>query len=177
MVSIRKTSDVYFFTATNLKWIKLLEDEEHKNIVINSLQFLSDNKRIKVLGFVIMPNHLHLIWQILTPHKSADVQRDFLKYTPQQIKFSLIKKDSILLDDIVVNAKDRRYQLWERNPFWFELDNTVTLLQKLNYIHNNPLQEKWLLATCAENYLFSSAQFYKLENRNFDFLVHYSVVM
>ncbi len=54
MVSIRKTSDVYFFTATNLKWIKLLEDDEHKNIVINSLQFLNDNKRVKVLGFVIL---------------------------------------------------------------------------------------------------------------------------
>ena len=47
MVSIRKTSDVYFFTATNLKWIKLLENDEHKNIVIGSLQFLSDNKRVK----------------------------------------------------------------------------------------------------------------------------------
>jgi len=44
-------------------------------------------------------------------------------------------------------------------------------------VHNNPLQEKWLLATCAEDYLFSSAQFYKLENRNFDFLAHYSEVM
>lgn len=47
-VSFRKNSAVYFFTATNLKWIKLLEDDEHKNIVINSLQFLSDNKRVKV---------------------------------------------------------------------------------------------------------------------------------
>ena len=173
MVSIRKTSDIYFFTATNLKWIKLLEDDDHKNIVINSLQFLSDNKRIKVIGFVIMPNHIHIIWQIVSPHKNADVQRDFLKYTAQQIKFNLIKKDSILLDDIVVNAKDRRYQLWERNPLWFELDNTVTLLQKLNYIHANPLQEKWLLAISEEDYLFSSAKFYKLENRNFNFLVHY----
>ena len=177
MVSIRKTSDVYFFTATNLKWIKLLEDDEHKNIVIDSLQFLSDNKRVKVLGFVIMPNHIHLIWQILAPHKNEDVQRDFLKYTAQQIKFSLIKKDSVLLDDILVNAIDRRYQLWERNAFWFEIDNTVTLIQKLNYIHNNPLQEKWLLANCAENYFFSSAKFYLQEQLNFNFLVHYLDVM
>jgi REP element-mobilizing transposase RayT len=177
MVSIRKTSNVYFFTATNLNWIKLLEDDAHKNIVINSLKFLSDNGRIKVLGFVIMPNHIHLIWQILTPHKNEDVQRDFLKYTAQQIKFSLIKKDSPLLDDILVNAKDRRYQLWERNPFWFELDNTDTLLQKLNYIHNNPLQTKWQLADCAEDYPFSSARFYKTNNSTFDFLVHYIALM
>ena len=177
MVSIRTTSDVYFFTATNFKWIKLLEEDEHKNIVIDSLQFLSDNKRVKVLGFVIMPNHIHLIWKILAPHKNEDVQRYFLKYTAQQIKFSLIKKNSVLLDDILVNAIDRRYQLWERNAFWFEIDNTVTLIQKLNYIHNNPLQKKWLLANYAENYYFSSAKFYIQEHLNFNFLVHYLEVM
>ena len=134
MVSFRQTSNIYFFTATNLNWNKLLENNEHKNIVINSLKFLSDNKRVKVLGFVIMPSHIHLIWQILEPHKKEKVQRDFLKYTAQQIKWKLINSNSPLLDVIRVNVKDRRSQIWERNPFWFELDNTDTLLQKLNYI-------------------------------------------
>lgn len=86
--------------------------------------------------------------------------------------------DSKLLDDIVVNAKDRIYQLWERNAFWFELDNDTTLLQKLNYIHNNPLQEKWQLAENAEDYLFLSAAFYySNNNNNFNFLVHYNEIM
>ena len=69
-----------------------------------------------------------------------------MKYTAQQIKFNLIKNNSPLLDDIRVNAKDRNSQIWERNPLLFALDNTDTLLQKLNYIHNNPCKEKWLLA-------------------------------
>lgn len=177
MVSFRKNSDIYFFTATNLNWLKLLEEDEHKHIIINSLRFLSENGRAKILAFVIMPNHIHLIWQIVAPHKKEDVQRDFLKYTAQQIKFNLVKMDSKLLDDIVVNAKDRIYQLWERNAFWFELDNDTTLLQKLNYIHNNPLQEKWQFAENAENYLFSSAAFYHSNNNKFNFLVHYNEIM
>ncbi len=111
-----KHPDIYLFTATNLNWIKLLEEDENKNIVINSLKFLTDNKRVKVFGFVIMPNHIHLLWQILEPHKTENVQRDFLKYTAQQIKWNLVNKDSPLLDEIKVNAKDKRYQLWERNP-------------------------------------------------------------
>ncbi len=79
MPSIRKESNVCFFTATNLNWVKLLEEDGHKKIVINSLKYLSDNKRVKVLAFVIMPNHIHLIWEILAPHKTENVQRDFLK--------------------------------------------------------------------------------------------------
>ena len=177
MPSIRKESNVYFFTATNLSWIKLLEEDEHKNIVINSLKFLSDNKRVKVIAFVIMPNHIHIIWQILEPHKNENIQRDFLKYTAQQIKFSLINKDSPLLDAIRVNAKDRKYQLWERNPNWFALDNTDTLLQKLNYIHNNPCQAKWLLAEKSEDYKYSSARYYILDDKEFDFLISHKDIM
>ena len=177
MVSFRKTSSVYFFTATNLNWIKVLEEDKHKTIIINSLNFLSENKRVRVLGFVIMPNHIHVIWQILEPNINSDVQRDFLKYTSQQIKWNMVNTDSPLLDDIRVNAKDRRYQVWERNPLWFELDNTATFLQKLNYIHNNPCQEKWLLAEKPEDYKHSSASFYLLNSKEYDFLMRYDEIL
>ena len=177
MVSFRTSTDLYFFTATNLYWIKLLEDSTHKNIIIESLSFLCKERRVKVLGFVIMPNHIHLIWYILAPHKRSNVQRDFLKYTAQQIKFNLIKMDSPLLDDIVVRAKDRVCQIWERNSLSFELDNTETLIQKLNYIHNNPVQEKWSLASLPGEYYFSSAKFYETGTDDFGFMTHFSEII
>ena len=34
------------------------------------------------------------------------------------------------------------------------------LLIKLNYIHNNPLQERWSLCEKVEDYRFSSAKYY-----------------
>ena len=70
-----------FFTATIYEWIRVLEFEETKEIVLNSLSFLVKNKRAKVFAFVIMDNHIHLIWQVLDGHEVADVQRDFLKYS------------------------------------------------------------------------------------------------
>lgn len=177
MRSFRTSSNLYFFTATNLFWIKILEDPTHKNIVIESLRFLCEDNRVKVLGFVIMPNHIHLIWHILSPHNRSDVQRDFMKFTAQQIKFNLIKMDSPLLNDILVRDRDRMYQIWERNPLQFELYNTETLIQKLNYIHNNPVQEKWMLAASPEEYYFSSAKFYATGLDDFGFITHFSEVM
>jgi REP element-mobilizing transposase RayT len=38
-----------------------------------------------------MINHIHLIWHIQPDHKKEDVQRDFLKYTAQQVKADLEK--------------------------------------------------------------------------------------
>ena len=66
-----------FFTATMLEWKKLLAPDKYKDIIIDSLRFHVANKRIKLYGFVIMPNHLHLIWQMMDSIKQSDVQRDF----------------------------------------------------------------------------------------------------
>ncbi len=50
-----------YFTATINKWDPLLADDSYKDIIIGSLQFLSNKKRIESNAFVIMNNHLHLI--------------------------------------------------------------------------------------------------------------------
>ena len=57
-----------FFTATILEWKHLLEDDYMKDIIIESLSFLGKDGRVIIYGFVIMPNHIHLIWQIQDTH-------------------------------------------------------------------------------------------------------------
>jgi putative transposase len=81
-----------FITVTCLEWTTLLEEDRFKDIIVNSLSFLSENKRVTVYSFVIMCNHFHLIWQMLGNHKREAVQRDFLKYTAQQILKILLKE-------------------------------------------------------------------------------------
>ena len=34
-----------------------------KLIVINSMEWLVQNKLVEIYGYVIMPNHIHLLWQ------------------------------------------------------------------------------------------------------------------
>ena len=162
-----------FFTATILEWKPLLQEDTYKEIILSSLRFLVDNNRIAVYGFVIMPNHIHLIWHIAEGHKREEVQRDFLKYTAQQIKWNLMKSNPALLEHFRVNAKDRIYQIWERNPLTVDIYTGKVLLQKLNYIHNNPLQDKWRLCTLPEAYPWSSARFYHTGMDTHGMLTHY----
>ena len=162
-----------FFTATILEWKHLLKNDKYKDIIIESLRFLVKNGRVKVYSFVIMPNHMHLIWQIQAGHKRDNVQRDFLKYTAQQIRFDMRANYSQWLKEFEVNAKDRRHQFWERNPLSIDLYSREVVYQKLRYIHANPIQEKWKLANIPEEYWFSSARFYELGVDDFGFLTHY----
>jgi putative transposase len=165
--------DVYFFTATILEWQKLLKPDKYKQLIMDSLRFLVENKRIYLYGFVIMPNHIHLLWRMQEGHDERDVQRDFLKFTAQQIKFDLIANHPKVLPFFKVEEKSRQYRFWESKPYISTMYKKEVFEQKLNYIHNNPLQEKWQLVSKAEDYHFSSARFYLQNTDNWGFITHY----
>ena len=94
-----------FLTVTCLEWAHVLKEDRFKDIVIDSLRFLSKEKRVQVNGFVIMSNHFHLIWQMLGDHKRDDVQRDFLKFTSQQILKILRNEKSEMQKELLVELK------------------------------------------------------------------------
>ncbi|MEQ8927882.1 MAG: transposase [Fulvivirga sp.] len=119
-----------------------------------------------------MNNHIHLIWQVRQAHQLNNVQRDFLKFTAQQFRFDLINKGASTLKDFKVKLKDRRYQFWKRASLNVPLYSTKVFEQKLDYIHQNPVKEG--LAKLPENYRYSSASFYLLDDVRYDFLTHYS---
>jgi len=96
-----------FVTVTCLNWAPVLAGREHKEIVMNSLRFLVKEERVRVSAFVLMDTHFHLIWQVMGEHTREDVQRDFLKFTSQQILKNLRNQNSPLLNDLLVEAKDR----------------------------------------------------------------------
>jgi len=159
-----------FFTATNLEWKKGLEKDEYKEVVIRSLRFLVESKRIILYAFVIMPNHLHLIWQMQAGIKRENVQRDFLKFTSQRIKDRIALNEPELLSQFLVNAKDRKYQLWERNPLTVDLWSEKVMIQKIRYIHENPVRKGF--CNYPHDYKYSSALLYHTGIDNWGFLTH-----
>jgi putative transposase len=163
----------HFFTATILDWNNLLTDDRMKEIIVSSLRFLVKDGRIKVYGFVLMPNHVHVIWQIQDKYEKSKVQQSFLKYTAQQMKFLLLQNDEKELETYKVKACDREYQFWERNPLSIDLWSRPVFLQKLNYVHKNPTTPRWKLCQCPEEYKYSSAYFYETGKDVFEFLTHY----
>lgn len=164
---------ILFFTATILDWKPLLKSDDRKTIIMDSLKFLASNKRIFLYGFVIMPNHIHLLWRMQENHALKDVQRDFLKFTAQQIKFQIIDSDALKLAPYKKEAKDRQYQFWQRNSYNKRIYNRTVFEQKLDYIHANPLQQKWKLAKYPEDYFFSSAKYYIDNIDEWGFITHY----
>jgi putative transposase len=159
-----------FITITCLGWKYVLDDPRFKKIILDSLRFLTQKKKIHVYAFVIMTNHMHLIWQMCGEYERQNIQRDFLKYTAHQILRILKSEQAAMFKRLQVDAMDREYQLWERNSLSIPLYSHGVFLQKLNYIHRNPVAA----GMCAkeEEYQWSSAAFHRGGN-DFGFLVSY----
>ncbi|MEM8894467.1 MAG: transposase, partial [Bacteroidota bacterium] len=93
----------------------------------------------------------------------------FLKYTAHQFK-KMLDADELL--KYRVDAPNKQYEFWQRDPLAVELYSPDIVYQKLDYIHNNPLSGKWNLAEDPIKYEYSSAAFYELGSKRFNYLKH-----
>jgi len=162
---------IEFFTATCLNWQPLLHNEERKDILMNSLKFMVDDGRIWLYGFVLMPNHIHLMWRRRELWVKKSTEQNFLKFTAQQIKFKMLDAGSEELENYRSTQYDREYHFWERRPFKATMYNRKVARQKIDYMHNNPVKAN--LCRFPEEYKYSSARFYMLNRSEWGFITHY----
>jgi putative transposase len=76
----------------------------------------------------------------------------------------------------LVVATDRQYNIWLRDPLAIKIFNLQMLVQKLDYMHLNPLQPHWLLCNHPAAYQFSSAVFYEQQMDEFKILTNFGEV-
>jgi len=171
--SFLEYNKTYFWTCTIKDWKKLLGSDLYKEIVINTLKKLVKQGLIEIYGFVIMPNHIHLILKLIKPNGKEKPSSSFLKETAHELRKDLIRCRPEALKYFRVFEADRSYRIWQRDSLAIETFSKWVLEQKLNYIHNNPLQERWNLAKDPVDYRWSSATFYERGFDEFNMLTDY----
>ena len=78
--------EVFFWTATIINWQHLLREDRFKEVIIQSLRTLSVRGLAEIFVFVIMPNHIHLIWPKIALNGKETVKASFLKFTAHAFK-------------------------------------------------------------------------------------------
>ncbi|HZY35056.1 MAG TPA: transposase [Mucilaginibacter sp.] len=167
---------IYFYTVAILNWEHLLKTEKFKQIVLNSLIHLVEKEKLIVYGFVIMPNHLHIIWENKAMNGRELPTESFMKFTGHAFLHELKRTNDPLLEQFKVDRYSRKHQFWQRNGLPIIMFDRKILEQKLDYIHFNPLQSHWNLVTDPNDYYYSSCSFYEQEDKRFSWLTHYADV-
>lgn len=168
----------WFVTFTCFKWISLFEISNSYDLIYSWLRLIRED-RAEVLAFVIMPNHVHLLLQLRSHEVNLNIM---LSNAKRFMAYELVKRleekgQHDLLQilskgcSIREAAKGQLHKVFEPS---FDAKPVYTedfLLQKLNYIHHNPVKGKWNLSSDYVDYQHSSAAFYETGAR------HQSVVI
>jgi putative transposase len=168
--SYHTTNKIYFFTATIHKWLPLLTQENNQQLIIDYLKKLCHEGYLTVYGFVLMPNHVHIIWQQNKLNGKETPQGSFLKYTAHEFLKKL--KTSAQSHLYEVNAANKKHEIWQRDSLSVEIYSRAVAIQKLRYIHFNPVSGKWQLSKDDLGYYYSSARFYETGVDEFGFLTN-----
>ncbi|MDZ4793237.1 MAG: transposase [Bacteroidota bacterium] len=165
-----RLGEIYFWTSTINSWQKLLWSDIYKDVVISSLEYLSDQRKVDVFAFVVMPNHLHLIWRMLDLNGKEMPQGSFLKYTAHKFRKMLYREDRQKLISFQVDSERKEHEFWQRDPLAIPLYTKKVAYQKLDYVYSNPIAGHWQLVTDPGDYKYSSARYYEMGIKNFSFL-------
>jgi len=171
--SYMDVNHAYFFTLTIENFTHLLQHDKLKEIIIESWQYLTAQKLIEIYAYVIMPNHLHVLWRMLADNGKESAAGSFSKYTAHRFRKYLLHTQPLLLQQFAVVKRDRSHQFWKRDPLAVPITGENIFLQKMEYIHHNPTDDKWKLCTYPEEYRWSSARFYADGTDEFGIVKHF----
>jgi REP element-mobilizing transposase RayT len=155
---------VIYTTSTVIGWQSILLDPEIIVILMDAWKFLVDSQRISLYSFVIMPNHIHWMYEVYSPYENGQIKHSFLSYTSKKILEILSENKDIFY----VEKSNRMFQIWKSPSLSVEIFSKDFYYQKLNYIHNNPVKAD--LCSSPEEYLYSSALSYLSKEAKFPFL-------
>ena len=166
-----KTDKAYFLTLTVVNWADVFSRKNHRDAIIESLKYCQKHKGLNLFAYVIMTNHIHLIANANEPFLLKDVMRDFKKFTAkkiiEQIREEPESRREWLLSIFMINAagskKHSEYKFWQEGNHAIELYREKFVWNKVNYIHNNPVEAGFVKE--PQDWLYSSARnYYGLES-------------
>jgi len=150
----------HFITSTVVEWIPVFTSSIYCDVVIQSLKFCREQKGLKLYGFVIMDSHIHLV---AFAENLSQVMKEFKSYTATRLIKSLENNGNkrVLNDMAFFKGRDKtssQHQFWQEGYHPQAVTTEEMLLQKLEYIHNNPVRRG--LVERPEYWRYSSAANY-----------------
>jgi len=139
-------------------------------LFLQALCFYREKLGLRILGYVVMPDHYHLLLGFPQDVCVSDFLRDFKSYVGKQMIERLkTQGESQLLEHFRLSRARKQHR--DASFGLFQPDNDDRVIysekffkQKLNYVHNNPVRKG--LVGAAADYPWSSCKSYLTGNAN-----------
>lgn len=156
-MKISNDNPCYYLTSVTNTRIPIFQTDKLREITANAVDEARKSARFLIYAYVIMPDHYHLITD--SSRKISEVLRYLNGITARRI-IDYLKRNGLTssLAKLRQETRKRRYKysVWEHHSNSFSINNEKTLLQKVHYIHQNPVKAE--LVGDANEYEYSSAR-------------------
>ncbi len=165
---IHNHQQAHFITFAVVDWIDVFTRPTYKQVITESLIYCQKEKGLRIHGWCLMTNHLHLLVSAKEGFNLSDILRDFKKFTAKKVLQDLESnpKESrrtwmlwMFRKAGSANSNNQTYQFWRQDNRPMEVTGNEFFHQKMEYLHYNPVKEGF--CTTPEDYPYSSALWYK----------------
>jgi putative transposase len=156
----------YFVSFATVNWIDVFTRDLYFSIITESLDYCRKEKGMELYGYCIMPSHVHLIFRSSFGDPSG-LMRDFKGFTSRKLLKSIEENPQESRKEWLLwmferagnkNSNVKQRQFWQQNNHPIEIWSSNVFEQKLNYIHQNPVQSGFV--TDPVDWKYSSAKNY-----------------
>jgi putative transposase len=130
--------DLHFVTFSCYHRLAYLKSAASRDLFEDTLQKTSSRYNFRVIGYVVMPEHVHLLL--------SEPAIDLLSAGLQGLKLSVVRR-----------AKERPF--WQRRYYDFNVFTEAKRIEKLGYMHWNPVKRG--LVDRPEDWRWSSCRYYQ----------------
>lgn len=133
----------HYITAVSFKRLPIFRNGNCCRIFIENLKELKEKHPFKLIAYVIMPDHVHLILNPLECNISQILMK--MKGKSAKLIIGWLKENNFQssLEKLKINVKERKYAVWQKDSSVIDLFSHKFLRQKADYIHLNPVRAKF----------------------------------
>jgi REP element-mobilizing transposase RayT len=154
---VRDSTFAHFITGTVVEWLPVFTTATMCDLLVSSLRYSQEKKALQIFAWVILDNHFHAI--VMAPNLQT-VLAEFKRYTARII-LNQLKADGRewLLNQLqyycAAHKTASEHQVWQEGSHPQEIRTDEMMLQKCEYIRQNPVKRGLVVA--PEHWRYSSA--------------------
>lgn len=154
---------LYFVSFAIVYWLDVFVRDIYFDTMLQSLNFCRKEKGMEIYAWCIMPSHVHLIFRA-KENNPSDLMKSLKVFTSKKIQEMIENNNQESRREWLLwmmtragskNSNVKNRQFWQQHNKPIELWSAEVIDQKLDYIHNNPVEAGFVLE--PEYWKYSSA--------------------
>ena len=159
-------STAYFVSFATVYWIDVFTRLVYFSILQEAIDHCRTKKEMEVFAYCFMPSHVHLVFRSANDNPSG-LLRDFKGFIARRIIKEIEENLQESRKEWLLRMMERagkknsnvsKRQFWQQHNKPIELWNNKVIKQKIDYLHNNPIEQGFV--TDPVDWKYSSARNY-----------------